>query len=71
MKTKFILHGGMTRQENESNAAFFKECLRSIPEDGNILLVFFAADDNQTGEYFENFVKKFEANAEGREFKFL
>lgn len=70
MNTKFILHGGMTRRQNDSNAAFFREFLKSIPDGGNILLVFFAAEDEETEEYFKNFVTKFEEYAEGREFKF-
>jgi len=43
MKTKFILHGGYTREQNELNEGFFKELTRSVPDGGTILLVYFAS----------------------------
>ena len=51
MKTKFILHGGYTRERNEQNEEFFKELASSIPNKGTILLVYFASD----GEFAQKF----------------
>src|SRR3989344_5973126 len=47
MKTKFILHGGFSREENESNRTFFEEFLNDIPDGGTILLVYFASRTEQ------------------------
>jgi peptidase E len=41
--TKYILHGGFTRVDNESNRAFFEEFVKDVPDNGNILLVYFAS----------------------------
>lgn len=41
--TKYILHGGFTRVENESNKAFFEEFVKDIPDNGKVLLVYFAS----------------------------
>ena len=43
MKTKFILHGGFTTEENESNRAFFEEFVKDVSGMGKILLVYFAS----------------------------
>ena len=44
--TKYILHGGFTRIDNELNRNFWAEIIRDVPEGGSVLLVFFAAEDN-------------------------
>ncbi len=41
--TKFILHGGFTRVENEINDAFYAECMKDTREKVMVLLVYFAA----------------------------
>lgn len=45
--TKFILSGGFTKEDNESNQAFHKELLRDVPENGNVLLVYFATENEE------------------------
>lgn len=43
--TKYILHGGFTRSDNELNRTFYAEMVRDVPEGGNVLLIYFASDD--------------------------
>ena len=45
--TKFILHGGFTREENESNRLFFVEFMSGLTEGDTILLVLFATRDEK------------------------
>lgn len=47
--TKFILHGGFTRHDNELNRSFYREFVKDISESGNILLVYFAGNDEDIG----------------------
>lgn len=42
--TKYILHGGYTRVDNESNRAFFTELVKDVPSGGTVLLVYFASE---------------------------
>ncbi len=44
MKTKYILHGGYTNEDNEQNRSYFAEMMNSVPKGGNILLVYFASN---------------------------
>jgi peptidase E len=39
---KYILHGGATTVDNDSNNRFFQQLAHEIPENGNVLLVYFA-----------------------------
>ena len=41
--TKFILHGGFTREANDLNDSFFRELLNGVPDNSTILLVYFAS----------------------------
>ena len=41
--TKFILHGGFERAENELNQAFYRELVEDIPDKGTLLLCSFAS----------------------------
>ena len=40
---KCILHGGFTREDNESNQAFFREFVNDLPPHATILLCYFAS----------------------------
>lgn len=42
MKTKFILHGGYNNHDNEINQRFYQECLKDLPGECTVLLVYFA-----------------------------
>jgi peptidase E len=59
--TKFILHGGFTRIDNELNRTFYQEILRDVPEGGKILIVLFAVDNPNTNknELFDSLAQKF------------
>jgi peptidase E len=59
--TKYILHGGYTRVDNELNRSFFREILRDVPKGGKILIVLFAVDNPATNrdELFNSLVQKF------------
>jgi peptidase E len=43
--TKYILHGGFTRWDNELNRTFYEEIVRDVPEGGTVLLVYFASEN--------------------------
>ncbi len=45
MKTKFILHSGMMKYDNEHNASFFKECTKDLKDGDIVLWVGFARRD--------------------------
>lgn len=61
--TKFILHGGFTRKENELNRSFFEELVKDIPNNGKLLMVFFASRDDDPSDTFQELKKKVEAAA--------
>ncbi len=44
--TKYILHGGFTRTDNELNRSFYEEIVRDIPDGGTVLLCYFASKGN-------------------------
>lgn len=53
--TKYILHGGYTSTDNELNRTFYKEIARDIPEDGTVLLCYFASKDlDNSGRFQED-----------------
>ncbi len=69
--TKYILHGGFTREENESNKAFFQEFVKDIPDDGKVLLVYFASrTDEEQKLSFESHVKTIKENSQGKNLNF-
>ena len=53
--TKFILHGGNTRLDNEDNKNFYNEVTKSAK---NILCIYFAREKDKWEESFENDKKK-------------
>jgi cyanophycinase-like exopeptidase len=69
-KTKFILHGGYTREQNEHNEGFFKELASSVPDKGTILLVYFA-NDGDFDKKFEEDKIRISSFAENKEINFV
>lgn len=70
--TKYILHGGETKVENESNKKFFFECTNLPQTSVKILCIYFAKVVGPVAEAFEFAKKKFrEAAAPGKEFTFV
>lgn len=47
MKTRFILHGGMTSQESPHNDSFFVEFSRDLKDGDNVLYVGFARESTE------------------------
>lgn len=70
MKTKFILHGGYTRERNELNEGFFRELAASIPNKGVVLLVYFASDDGVDKKFEEDRIRIFKF-VENKEVSFV
>lgn len=71
MTTKFILHGGYTRYDNELNQSFLNEVVKDVPENGKVLIVLFATDDGKVEEYFANFKEKFSEHTQGRKLDYV
>jgi len=53
MKTKFILHGGYPNEENELNNSYFAEMVKSTPNNGTILIVYFASKRGSVEEKYK------------------
>ena len=53
MKTKFILHGGYTSEENDLNQGYFAEMVKGVSDGGKILLVYFASKDEGVEEKYQ------------------
>ena len=66
--TKFVLHGGFTRRDNELNRTFYKEFVKDVPSHGNILLVYFASRYEDTSEVYEEMSAKLQKQSEDKEF---
>lgn len=58
MKTKYILHGGYTRDENDENTKFFTEFFQDIPNGGTVLAVLFALENDGDEEYYATFAER-------------
>ncbi len=53
--TKFILHGGNTRNNIKDNDLFFLEMVKNIDNHINFLVVYFAQEEEKWGAMFEEF----------------
>ena len=42
--TKFILHGGCTRRQTADNLKFYREIVKGLKGQSNVLVVLFATD---------------------------
>lgn len=69
--TKFILHGGFTREDNELNRSFLREITKDLPESSKILLVMFAVDDDKVNDKFKFFSELLDKNANGKHFEYV
>jgi len=68
--TKFILHGGFTKRENDSNRAFFKELIADVPDGGSVLMVYFASREDDSTESFEQHKSQIRAEAGDKNINF-
>ncbi len=64
--TKYILHGGYPNTKNDLNAGFYREISQYVPENGNILLVYFARDDEDYERLFKQDSEKIIKQARGK-----
>ena len=71
MITKYILHGGFTRKDNDLNTSFFNELTRDIPEDAKILMVFFASGDEDKTSTYKEIVEKISKSKYNSQFSFI
>ena len=59
--TKFILHGGFIRKNSELNTEFLRELVKDVPENGNVLMVYFANEtEEEILEKFQAHIKMFQ-----------
>lgn len=56
----YILHGGFERADNELNNTFYQELVKDIPDNGTLLLVYFASthSDEENQQLYEDHTKK-------------
>lgn len=69
--TKFILHGGMARKNNELNRSFYKEIVDGLKEGNSVLIVPFASRYDYTQEFFESQSILFKDQATGNKINFI
>ncbi len=69
--TKYILHGGFTRIDNDLNRGFWAEVARDVPEDGTVLLVFFAAKEEDIPEKASSTIESIKTQANGKTLNFV
>lgn len=68
--TKFLLHGGYERRDNESNKAFYKELVQDVPSNGTVLLVYFASESDDLSEDFREQTNKIKEYSSREDIKF-
>lgn len=66
MKTKFILHGGYTSEENDLNRGYFAEMAKGVSDGGNILLVYFASKDEGVEEKYQKDSARLQSFSKGK-----
>lgn len=62
MKTKFILHGGFMKGVRQEDDNFFREILKTAPENTKILLVYFAEPPEKVDQRREEDLDSFNRN---------
>jgi len=68
---KYILHGGFTKIDNDSNRAFFKELVLDVSDGGSILMVHFASREEDPMQNFEIMKSKIQAEAGDKSINFV
>lgn len=69
--TKFILHGGYTSTVNELNRTFYEEIARDVPDQGTILLCYFASKDDDNSGRFKEDSDRIKQQSHGKQFTFI
>lgn len=69
--TKYILHGGYTSTDSESNRTFYAEITRDVSDGGIVLLCYFAAKDVDNSGRFKEDSERIKERSGGKNFTFL
>ena len=69
--TKFILHGGFTRVDNELNRSFFRELVKDVPSGGTVLLVYFARKNDEIEVRFKQDKELIQNQTNNKSFNFV
>ncbi len=69
--TKYILHGGYTRTDNDLNRSFYEEIVRDVSDGATILLCYFASRDTDITRKFGQDSQIFSKWAHGKNLIFL
>lgn len=68
--TKYILHGGYTRDKNELNNSFFEEITKGLEGEIKILLVYFASEKTEYEQKRKKEEENFLSNSENKNLVF-
>ncbi|HEY0964609.1 MAG TPA: Type 1 glutamine amidotransferase-like domain-containing protein [Candidatus Paceibacterota bacterium] len=66
--TKYIFHGGGTRKDSSNNDTFYAEFVKDIPDNGVLLLVYFASRTDDNSERIAYDTQKCEEFSNGKKF---
>jgi len=69
--TKYVLHGGYTSTVNELNRTYYEEIARDVPDQGTILLCYFASKDKDNSGRFNEDSERIKKWSHGKHFTFL
>src|SRR3989344_4727734 len=67
---KFVLHGGNLGDKNQDNYGFFKEMTIGNKENLNLLMTYFASDENKVEDKFKRHSETFRYFAKGKNVEF-
>ena len=59
MVTKYILHGGNTAEKSEDNKRFFREIVKDLKNQANVLIVYFARNKKEWPKLFRQDIRCF------------
>lgn len=68
--TKYILHGGNTREPNEDNDSFFREWTVGLTGKVHILLCYFACEKEKIEQYFKEETERVVGLSENKDLEF-
>lgn len=71
MSTKYILHGGYTRKENESNDSFFREFTKDLPMYCKVSMCFFASGEEDKMNTYNELRSKFTKFSNDKQIEFI
>jgi peptidase E len=68
---KYILHGGCTSTDNELNRTFYEEIARDVPDQGTVLLCYFASKDEDNSGRFNEDSERIKEQSQDKNLKFI